>query len=48
MSCVARKPAFGVSDQIRHKTRCMGTEDSQRLEILTLESKGIVLAMLNK
>ena len=34
-----------VSDQVRHKPGCTATEDGQRLEILDLESKGIVLSM---
>ena len=27
MSLVLRKPVFGVSDQVPHKTGCMATED---------------------
>ena len=29
-----RKPVFGVSDQVRHKSGCTYTEDGWRLEIL--------------
>ena len=35
-----------VSDQVRHKPGCTATEDSQRLEISDLESRGIVLDYL--
>ena len=41
-SRVARKPAFGVSDQVRHKPDCTATEDDQRLEISDLGSRGVV------
>ena len=33
MSLVLRKPVFGVSDQVPHKSGCTATEDGQRLEI---------------
>ena len=33
------------SDQVRHKPGCTVTEDGKRLEILDLESRGIVLCM---
>ena len=33
------------SDQVRHKPGCTVTEDGLRLEILDLESKGIVLSV---
>ena len=33
-----------VSDQVPHKPGCTATEDGQRLEILDLESRGIVLS----
>ena len=39
-----RKPVFGVSDHVRHKPGCTPTEDSKRLEILDLESRGTVLS----
>ena len=39
------KPEFVVSDQVRHKPSCTATEESQRLEIYHLESRGIVLSM---
>ena len=48
MSCILRKPVFGVSDQIRHKPDCTAAEDSQRLEILDLGSRGIVLSIKRK
>ena len=38
MSLVARKPVFGVSDQVRHKPGCTTTEDGWRLEISDLGS----------
>ena len=41
-SRVARKSAFGVSDQVRHKPGCTATEDDQRLEIPDLGSRGVV------
>ena len=34
-----------VFEQVRHKLGCTVTEDGQRLEILDLESRGIVLSM---
>ena len=37
-----------VSEQVRHKLACTVTEDGKRLEILDLESRGIVLSMLRK
>ena len=40
-----RKPVFGVTDQVRHKPGCTATEDSQRLEILDLGSRVIVLSV---
>ena len=36
------------SDQARHKLGCTVTEDGQRLEILDLESRGIVLSEWRK
>ena len=45
LSLVVRKPAFWVSDLVRHKPGCTATEDSSRLEISDLESRGIVLSM---
>ena len=36
------------SDQVRHKPRCTSTEDGSRLEILDLESRGIVLSVQRK
>ena len=43
MSRVLRKPVFGVSDQVHHKA--VVTEDDQRLEIMDLGSRGIVLSI---
>ena len=40
-----RKPVFGVSDLVRHKPVCTAKEDGYRLEILDLESRGVVLFM---
>ena len=40
-----RKPAFGVSDQVRHKPGCTATEDSKGLEISDLGSRGNVLSV---
>ena len=45
MSLVVRKPVFRVSDQIRHKPGSTATEDGLRLEILDLDSRGIVLSV---
>ena len=43
----ARKPVFGVSYQVRHKTGCTITEDglTKRLKILDLGSRGVALSM---
>ena len=40
-----RKPVFGFSDQVLHKPGCAATEDGERLDILDLESREIVLSM---
>ena len=37
-----RKPVFVVSDEVRHKPDCTTTEDSQKLEISDLRSRGNV------
>ena len=34
-----------VSEQVRHKLSSTSTEDGKRLEILNLESRGIVLSV---
>ena len=34
-----------VFDQVPHKPGCTATEDGQKLEILDLESRGIVLSV---
>ena len=33
------------SDQVQHKSACTVTEDGQKLEILNLRRRGIVLSM---
>ena len=48
LSLVVRKPVFGVSDQVPHKPGCTVTGDGERLEILDLESRVIVLSMERK
>ena len=45
MSRLVGKTNNMVSEQVRHKPGCTGTEDGQRLEILDLESRGIVRAI---
>ena len=45
MSHAARKPVVGVFDQVQHKLDGTVTEDGQKLEILNLESRWIVLYM---
>lgn len=45
MSLALRKPVFGVSYQVRHKRSYAADEDGERLAILDLESKEIVLAV---
>ena len=42
LSCDARKPFFGISDQVQHKPICITTEDGLRLEILDFDGRGIV------
>ena len=42
-SRVVRKPVFMVSDQVQPKSGCIAIEDGQRLEILDLGSRAIVL-----
>ena len=44
MSLVTRKPVFGVSDQVRLKPVCTAIETSWRLEILNVETTGIILS----
>ena len=43
VSHVVRKPVFGVCDQVRLKLLCSATETSYRLEILDIETRGIIL-----
>ena len=44
ISLVTIKPVFGVSDQVKHKPACAATEASLRLEILDIETIGIILS----
>ena len=48
MSLVVRKPVLGVSDMVRHKADCTGTEDGYSLEISDLGRRGIVLSVWRK
>ena len=48
MSLVVRKPVFGISDQVRHKSDCTASEDGYRLENWDIGSRGIVLCSENK
>ena len=48
MSCIMRKPVFGVSNQVRHKSGCTAIEDGLRLEILDLERRIYYLCSENK
>ena len=48
MNPVTRKPVFGVCDKIRLEPACLATEDSKSLEILDLESIGIILSKQRK
>ena len=43
MSRVNRKSIYMVSDQVRHKLRCTAMEDCNKLEILDLGRRRIVL-----
>ena len=44
-----RKSVLGVSEHVRHKPDCTATEDGgERLDILDLGSRGIVLCSENK
>ena len=38
---MARKPVFGVYNQVRHKPGCTATVDGYRLEISNLEVEGV-------
>ena len=44
LSLVARKPVFGISNEVWHKPGCATTQDGLRLEILYL-GRGIVLSI---
>ena len=45
---VREKTNNSGSDQVRYKPGCTVTEDGKRLEILNLESRGIVLSVWRK
>ena len=47
MSLDMRKPVFGVCDQGRLKPAFAATEARQRLEILDIETRGIMLSRPN-
>ena len=44
MNLVTRKPLFGVFEQVRLELASSATETSQRLGILDIETKGIILS----
>ena len=44
----ARKPVFGVSDQVRHKPVCAVSENGKKLEISDLGRREIVLSEWRK
>ena len=44
MCLVMRKPVRGFCDQVRLKPACSATETSWRLEILDIETRGIILS----
>ena len=44
MGFVARKPVFGVSDKVRLKSVSLGTETSQKIEILLVASLDMILS----
>ena len=48
LNLVTRKPVFGDLDQLRLKSACTATETSWSLEILDLESIGVVLSRKRK
>ena len=48
MGLVARKPAFGVSDQVRHKPAKTVTQDGYALELLALETIEMTLTRRRK
>ena len=45
MSRDARKPVFGVSNQLWHKPTCTVTEAGKKLEISDLRRREIVLSV---
>ena len=45
LSRVARKPVFGISEQVRHKPACTVTEKSKDLEISGIRRGGVVLSV---
>ena len=44
----ARKPVFGISDQVRHKPVCAVSENGKKLEISDLGRREIVLSKWRK
>ena len=48
MSHVMRKPVFEICDLVGHKLGYTATEDGQRLDILDLGRRGIVLSIKRK
>ena len=45
MSNDARKPVFGIFDQVQHKPACAATVDGLRLEILNLTGGRIIILL---
>ena len=45
MSRDARKPVFGVSDQVRHKPVCAVSENGKKLEISDIRRSGNILSV---
>ena len=48
MSCVIRKPVFGVSHQVQHELGFTITDDGQRPEISDFGSSGVVQCISKK
>ena len=48
MSCIKRKPDFWNFDQVQLKPSCTATLFVKRVEMLNLESRGIVLSLCGK
>ena len=45
LSCIVRKPVFGVSYQVQHTSGSSTREGGKRFEILDIENRGIVLSV---